>query len=78
MLAKGDPVGEFLGRLILKPLVNLVQPKVIEQEKAFQKLKASDPLRHLRISTELPENWKSILWWVIFIVGMGLALYVGS
>ena len=73
---KGDPIGEFLGRLLLKPFVQMFWPTPGEQRRKFEIIQATDPLRRLGISTDPPEIWKSLLWWSIFIVGMGLALYL--
>jgi hypothetical protein len=76
LMRKGDPIGQFLGRLLLRPFVQMLWPTPEEQRREFEIIQKTDPLRRLGISTDPPEIWKSLLWWSIFIVGMGLALYL--
>ena len=78
LLRKGDPVGEFLGRLWLRPLVDKLWPTPEEKRRMFETVQGTDPLRRLGISTDPPETWKSLLLWLILVVGMGLALYVAA
>jgi hypothetical protein len=73
---KGDPVGEWLGRLILSPLVDRFLPTAEDKMKAVEEIHRTDPLLRLGISKGPPEVWKSLLWWAILVVGMGLAFYM--
>ena len=77
LTSKGDPIGEFFGRVLLLPLARLFWPTSQEQQSKAETIRAQDDtLMRLRISTDPPEVWKSLLWWTIFLVGMGLAMYV--
>src|SRR5215475_9132897 len=71
---RGDPIGEWLGSKLLSPIVdplfNRLFPTRESKDKALEEMRRDDPLAWLGISHEPPEIWKSLLWWVIFVVGM--------
>lgn len=55
LMMKGDPIGQFLGRLLLKPFVQMLWPTAEEQRRELEIIQKTDPLRRLGISTEPPE-----------------------
>ena len=72
----GDPIGEWLGRRFLEPLVNHFLPKPEDKQRALETIQRDDPLLRLGMSQGPPEVWKSLLCWGIFVVGMSLAWYM--
>jgi hypothetical protein len=76
LMKKGDPIGEWLGRHFLEPLVNRFLPTPEDKKRAFETIQRDDPLIRLGISAGPPEVWKSLLWWGIFVLGMSLAWYM--
>lgn len=76
LMKKGDPIGEWLGRRFLDPIVNHFLPTPEDKKRALDVIKRDDPLVRLGMSQESPEVWKSLLWWAIFVVGMGFAWYM--
>ncbi len=76
MLKKGDPIGEWLGRM-LSPLINRFVLRTPEDNKRLlESTERDDPLRRLGMTQGPPEVWKSLLWWFIFLLGMGLVWYM--
>jgi hypothetical protein len=76
LFKKSDPIGEWLGRHLLEPLVNHFLPTAEDKKKAIEAIQRADPLARLGISQGPPEMWKSLLWWGIFVVGMSLVFYM--
>ena len=77
LFKKSDPIGEWLGRHFLEPLVNHFLPTAEDKKRATEAIQRDDPLVRLGISQGPPEMWKSLFWWGIFVGGMGLAWHVG-
>jgi hypothetical protein len=75
-LKKSDPIGEWLGRHLLAPVVNRFLPTTEDKKRALEVMQRDDPFARLGISQGPPELWKSLLWWGIFVVGMSLAWYL--
>jgi hypothetical protein len=73
---KGNPIGEWLWRLLLSPLEDRLLPTTEDKQRALEDMQRNDPLVRLGISQESPAVWKSLLWWGIFVFGMGLAWYM--
>ncbi len=73
---KGDPIGEWLGRLLLSPLEDRFLPTPEDKKKALEDIKRDDPLVRLGMTQDSPEVWKSLLWWGIFVLGGSLAWYM--
>jgi len=76
LMKKGDPIAEWLGRRFLGPFVNHFLATPEDQQRALETVQRYDPLLRLGVSQSPPEVWKSLLWWGIFVLGMGLAWYM--
>lgn len=80
LMKKGDPIGEWLGRHfldpIVDPIVNHFLPTPEDKKRALETIQRDDPLIRLGMSQGPPEVWKSLLWWGIFVLGMSLAWYM--
>jgi hypothetical protein len=76
LMKKGDPIGEWLGRRFLEPLVNHFLPTPEDKKRALETIQRDDPLIRLGMSQAPPKVWKSLLWWGIFVLGMSLAWYM--
>ena len=76
LMKKGDPIGEWLGRRLLEPLVNRFLPAPEDKKRALETIQRDDPSLRLGMSQGPPEVWKSLLWWGIFVLGMSLAWYM--
>ena len=80
LMKKGDPIGEWLGRHfldpIVDPIVNHFLPTPEDKKRALETIQRDDPLIRVGMSQGPPEVWKSLLWWGIFVLGMSLAWYM--
>ncbi|MGB7847593.1 MAG: hypothetical protein WBL63_18410 [Candidatus Acidiferrum sp.] len=45
VLVQADPIGQFLGRLLLRPFVQMLWPTPEEQRREFEIMQKTDPLR---------------------------------
>jgi hypothetical protein len=75
-MRKGDAIGEWLGRQLLRFFSNLLGRTPEERERFVETAQQNDPLKYLGITNDPPGIWKSILFWVLLIVGMGGAWYM--
>ncbi len=71
LMMKGDPIGQFLGRLLLKPFVQMLWPTAEEQRRELEIIQKTDPLRrlvsppnHLRSGSPCCGGQSSSLAWV--------------
>lgn len=79
LMNKGDPIGNFLGRTLLLPIVRIFWKSEEERQRKSEEIHAEyDPLHQLGISTDPPAVWKSLLWWAMWVVGIALAFYVSA
>ena len=74
-MKKSDPIGEFLGRLILRRIAPLQRLPDEEQKKAYGVAVGVREfyLKHFRLSFDPPETWKSLLLWALIAGGFLLA-----
>ena len=79
-MKKGDPIGEWLGRHLLSPILSPIEDRFLstpeDKKRALEAINRDDPLVRLGMTQDSPEVWKSLLWWGIFVVGMSLAWYM--
>lgn len=73
---KGNPIGECLWGVLVSPLLDHILPTPDDKARAFDEMQRNDPLARLGLSKDPPAVWKSLLWWAIFIVGMGLTFFM--
>jgi hypothetical protein len=78
-MKKGDPIGEFLGRIFSPSMTRLFlrKPGDLETAREMQGRYDSWVERRLRISRDTPAIWKSILLWGILIIGFAIAFSLG-
>ena len=75
-MRKGDPFGEWLGRLLTPIFDRCLHLTEQETREALEQIKRDDPRVRLGMTNEPPELWKSLLLWFIFVVGGGLSFYI--
>lgn len=75
-MKKGDPIGDLLGRLFEQLFGPSLGRTAKERAETRELMDQTDPLRRLGVSNEAPELWKSVLWWGILSIGLGLVWYM--
>jgi hypothetical protein len=75
-MKKGDPIGQWLWLHLFSPIEDRLFPTRESKDEALKEIRRDDPLVRLGVSQEPPAVWKSLLWWGIFVVGIGLAWYM--